>query len=260
MSAVSKIIQYSDDLRALVRSSSVTGGGTLSASNGVLKANSPGIDDRAWAYINVYAPRGSKVKITCEARQGTSTSQGRISVDQHPDDNSVGGNNVDYVQMEDTNWRPYSLEIAGDHKNPFLSVTFGVWNAGVGSAEFRNIKVVVYNTSAPNPEYRACMIRGQGNSWTFDDGPGRFVNIGCHSIVLGTDHIQVHWDPMQTWQRPIVHAQMDQAGGRAGYYTSVSGGEKHFCRVYIVRASDGAVINPSAVSGDMFIGVSAVAL
>lgn len=246
----------------LIRSSSVTGGGTLTASGGVLTAASPGTDDKAWAYVNVYAPRGTLIEITCEAKQGTATSQGRISVDQHPDDDSVGGNNVDYVQMEDTNWRPYKLVVPGSHLNPFSSVTFGVWNIGIGSAQFRNIKVTVYNASDFSPEYRACMLKKTGTgTWTFDDAPGRFVNIGCHTIELDDAYILVRWDKMQTWQRPIVNVQMDQWNNRGALHVQVSGGEKDFVRVYIFDTRTGAAINPkTGISGDMYIGLQAIGL
>lgn len=256
-----RTFRFTDDLSELMRSSQVTGGGKLSAEGGILTAESPGTDDRAYGYINVYTPRGSVIEITCEARQMTSSSQGRIGIDQHPNDGRVGGNNTDYIEMEDTQWKPYKLVRSGDHKNPYTSVTFGVWLANVGKAQFRNIVITVYNVQAPSPEYRACMIRGSGNSWSIDDAPGRFSNIGCYGISVQDDHIRVNWSPMQSWGRPIVVAQMDQAGGYVAYDVKVSGGEKYFTRIYIVNAATGNVIKPSAVSGgNMFIGVMAMAL
>lgn len=257
----SRVFRFTDDLTEFLRSSKVTGGGKITADGGILTTDSPGTDDRAYGYINVYAPRGSVIEITCEARQMTSSSQGRIGIDQHAEDDKIGGGNVDYVQMDDTQWKPYKLVRAGDHKKPFTSITFGVWLSGVGRAQFRNIVITVYNVMSPSPEIRTCMIRGKENNWSIDDSPGRFTNIGCYGVVVEDDYIRVNWSPMQAWGRPIVTTQMDQNGGRYDYHTVVSGGEKHFARIYIVKSSTGAVISPKSVTNnDMFIGVTAMAL
>lgn len=257
----SRVLRFTDDLTELVRSSNVTGGGKLTSDGGILTAESPGTDDRAYAYVPVYLPRGSVVEITCEARQMTSASQGRIGIDQHVDDSKVGGSNADYVQMDDTQWKPYKLVRSGDHKKPFTMITFGVWLAQVGKAQFRNIVITVYNVMAPSPEIRACMIRGKGENWMIDDAPGRFSNIGCYGITIEDTFIRLNWSPMQTWGRPIVTAQMDQAGGFMAYDVKVSGGEKHFVRIYIVNTTTGSVVKPTAVTAaEMFIGITAMAI
>ena len=257
----SRTLRFTDDMTELVRSSNVTGDGKISAEGGILTTESPGTNDRSYAYVPLYLPRGSVVEITCEARQVDAGSTGRIGIDQHPNDSRVGGNNVDYVQMDGTTWKPYKLVRSGDHKNPYTMITFGVWLAGIGKAQFRNIIITVYNVMAPSPEYRACMIRGLGNTWTIDDSPGRFSNIGCYGIEVDDTFIRVNWSPMQSWGRPIVTAQMDQFGGRYGYQCIISGGEKHYTRIYIVKTTTGDVVRPASVTGNpMFIGVQAIAL
>jgi len=257
----SRTLRFTDDMTELVRSSNITGDGKLTAEGGILTAESPGTNDRAYAYVPLYLPRGSVVEITCEARQMTSSSQGRISIDQHTDDSKVGGSNADYVQMDDTQWKPYKFVRSGDHKKPYTMVTFGVWLSGVGKAQYRNIVITVYNVMAPSPEYRACMIRGMGNTWIIDDSPGRFTNIGCYGLTVEDSFLRLNWSPMQSWGRPIVTAQMDQASNFTAYDVKVSGGEKHFVRLYIVNTTTGSVVKPSAVSaGTMFIGVQAIAL
>lgn len=255
----SRVFRFTDDLSELVRSSNVTGGGKLSADGGILTAESPGSDDRAYAYVPIYTPRGSVIEITCEARQMTSSSQGRIGIDQHADDSKVGGSNADYVQMDDTQWKPYKLVRSGDHKKPFTLVTFGVWLAQVGKAQFRNIVITVYNVMAPSPEIRTCMIRTEDKgAWYIDDAPSRFTNIGCYGLEVTDEFIRLNWSPMQTWGRPVVIAQVDQYGNRWGWEAKISGGEKHFVRIFLIE--NGVRKNPKTIDGPMFINIQAMAI
>ena len=253
-----RTFRFTDNLEELVRSSSVIGGGTITANNGILTANSPGTDDRALAYLNIYAPRGTVVEITCEARQGSSTSKGRIGIDQYTGDDKIGGGNVDYEEMTDTQWRPYKLTRAGDHKKPFMAITFGVWWAQVGKAEFRNIVVTVYNTQAPSPDVRACLLKCDGGKWSIDDAPGRFTNIGCYGVELTDEYIILRWATFHTWQRPITFAQMDSAGDKFNYNVQVNASEKNFVRLIITK--DGARVKPKDVPGSAFIGVQAIGI
>lgn len=256
----SRTIRLTDDLGELLRSSWVNGGGQITSKNGILTTYSPGTTERAWSYINIYAPSGSVIEVSCEARQVTSESQGRIAIDQFEKNDQVGGGVVDYVEMTDTQWRPYKLVRAGNDKKPFSAVTFGLWYDKVGKAEFRNIIINVYNVQAPSPETRMCMLKGVDGTWIIDDSPGRFTNIGVTNVTATDTYLSVEWTPMQSWQRPIVSAQMDHYGGHADCNALITGGEKHRVSVFIVKTATGTVVNPKELKGTWYLEVMAFAL
>jgi uncharacterized Zn-finger protein len=242
----------------LMRNQNKTGGGTITADNYMLTCASPGTDDKAYVFWNVYLPVGAFLEVTCEAKQNDSYRGGRIAVDLHPDKDSVGGNNVDYVEMEDGMWKPYKLVVPGSISNNYASVTFGQWITGVGSCSFRNIRITVYNGKGFQPQFRGAMIRGVGSSWDLDDGIDRFANFGCTAVEAYASYLVVRYEGFESWHRPLAFAQWDQYGGKQVYRPLVQNATHESCTIYIVDSRNGSIIDPRAISGTNYLNFMAM--
>jgi hypothetical protein len=258
--ALTRVIKYGTKYEELLRHINVTGGGTIyvSPEDNCLITNSPGNDDKAYAYENIYVPPGGFVEITCEARQYDNWKGGRISVDLHPNNDTVGGNNVDYVEVEDQEWRPYKLVVPSKPGSEYLSVTLGVWGVSVGKAGYRNIEIKVYGTAMTSPQIRSAMLRGQGSAWDPDDDLLRFANTGVTAIEAYSQYLIVRYRAFESWYRPVCFAQWDQFGGKNKYYCLVGGATHESCTVYIIDATTGAIVNPTSLAGTVFINFMAV--
>ena len=258
----SRIFRYTDDLTELVRSKTVIGNGKVTASKGILRTESKAIEgDRAWCYLSVYAPGGSVVEVSCKARQVTSTSQGRIAIDQYADNSTLGGGSVDWVQPDTTYWKPYKLTYAGSHKKPFMLITFGIWLSLIGTTEFKDIVITVYNVEAPSPVMRFCLVQCNNGVWSIDDSNTRFTNVGCQSVsVVDNEYLDLKWAPMPVWQRPITFAQIDGWDAKTDFDVKVNRSDKGSVRLYLVKPSTGALLNPKSITGSMWIHVLAIGI
>jgi hypothetical protein len=258
--ALTRVIKYGTKFEELLRHKNITGGGTvyLSTEDNALITNSPGNDDKAYAYENIYVPPGGFVEISCEARQYDNWKGGRIAVDLHTTKAVVGGGNVDYIEVEDQEWRPYKMVVPSRPGYEYLSVTFGVWAVSVGKAGFRNIEIKVYGTSMNTLQSRAGMLRGVGSAWDVDDDVDRFVNTGISAVEAYSGYLIVRYRAFETWHRPVCFAQMDQYGGKNKYYCLVGGATHESCTVYIIDATTGAPVNPTSLSGTVFVNFMAV--
>lgn len=244
----------------LLRHQQKTGTGVITADNYMLTTNAPSTLDKAYVYWNVYLPAGAFLEVTCEAKQNDMFRNGRISVDLHPNDDSVGGNNVDYIEMEDGMWKPYKLVVPGSISSPYASVTLGMWKDQVGSASFRNIRITVYNGKGFQPQFRGAMIRGAGTDWDFDDAVGRFANFGMTAVEAYSGYIVVRYEEFESWFRPICFAQWDQFGGKHVYRPLVQSADKDSCVIHIVDTRSGDIINPTAIAGTSYLQFAAYTL
>jgi len=265
--ALTRTIRISDTFEELLPHARKTGQGTITAGNGSLTIASPGTNQQCWVYYQVYAPRGTVIEVKFEARQDTSTSQGKMMLDQYDSRDSIAGGLTDSLQPEDTNWKPYTFARSGDHKKPYATVTFGFNMASIGKVHFRNIIINVYNTSSPAPDMRFCMLRhldtNNGNDWVIDDEPGRHPNLGVKGVHVAKnqDFLNVDIGKMPAWGAPLVFAQIQHNGGRTNYHTVVyADPEGNFCRVYIVRSSTHEVVMPTDVTGPFLISFMAMAM
>ena len=262
--SLSRTIRISDSMEELLRNTKKSKNGTATAKDGVLTVYSPGIDQYCYCFMPIYAPRGTVIEVKFEARQDTATSQGRIMLDQYPNRESVIGGLVDFKEIDDTNWRPYTFSRSGDHRNPYAIVTFGFNTASVGRVHFRNIVINVYNVHSPSPEVKMCMLRyeTEQKKWFIDDEPGRHPCVGVENIQTNKDwdYIRVNYSRPQAWGMPITFAQIMQNSGRTNFHTSVFSSMDH-ARIYIVRSSTGEIIMPTQGIQDSFlIGVLGVSL
>lgn len=260
--SLSRSIRISDTFEELIPNNVVkSGSGSAKVVGSSLTINSPGIDQVCWAYFPVYAPRGTVIEVKFEGRQDTSTSKGRVMLDQYANRDDVAGGLVDFLEPEDTNWKPYTFSRSGDHKKPYATVTFGFNKASIGTVHFRNIIINVYNVSSPSPDMRFCMIRHldttKGTDWVIDDAPGRYPNLGVKGIQVkkDQDYINVDIGKMGAWGAPLCFAQIQHNGGRARYHTVVTADPAgNYCRVYIVRSHTGETVMPTDVTdGNAFL-------
>lgn len=208
------------------------GSSIVRARNGVLYCEAKAIDERAYGYLNFFVPSGSAIEVRCQARQLSEASAGRISIDQHPTNDKIGGDNIDFVEMDSTQWKPYSIFVAGRDDKPYVGVTFGCWKNVIGGCEFRDIEIILYGVPQWAPEIRACTFRIENGNFVLDQfsqktsetdkWPGgfepRFSNMGVNSITWeGTSTIKVHWDPFRTYYRPQCFVQVDSYDNFDGY-------------------------------------------
>ena len=263
--SLSRSIRISDSMGELLRNTKKSKNGTATAANGILTVYSPGIDQYCYCFMPIFAPRGTVIEVKFEARQDTSTSEGRIMLDQYANREDVIGGLVDYKEIDGTTWKPYTFTRSGDHRKPYASVTFGFNTASVGKVHFRNIIINVYNVHSPSPEVKMCMLRYEPDrkTWFIDDEPGRHPCVGVESIQTKKewDYILVNYSRPQAWGMPMTFAQIMQNSGRYNFHTTVFS-SMEFARIYIVRSSTGEIIMPGTgnISESFLIGVMAVAL
>ena len=207
------------------------GSSIVEVRNGVLYCEAKAIDERAYGYLNFFVPGGAAIEVRCFARQLGATSAGRISIDQHATNDDIGGDNIDYVEMDSTIWKPYSIYAAGRDDRPYVGVTFGIWKNVLGACEFRDIEIILYGVPQWAPEFRACTFYIEKGNITIDQfsvptsSPNfpngfepRFSNMGIHSIEWqGTSTIKVNWDPFRSYYRPQCFVQVDCYDNFDGY-------------------------------------------
>ena len=208
------------------------GSSIVRAQNGVLYCEAKAVDERAYGYLNFFVPGGAAIEVRCLARQLNANSAGRISIDQHPKNDDIGGDNIDYVEMDSTIWKPYSIFAAGRDDKPYVGVTFGCWKNVIGACEFKDIEIILYGVPQWAPEYRACtfyiengnLILDQFSKPTSDttNWPNgfepRFSNMGVNEVVWeGTSTIKVKWDPLRSYYRPQCFVQVDCYDNFDGY-------------------------------------------
>lgn len=258
-----------EDLQKLAyRDKWVTGTGVVKTWNedNWLHCESLAIDERAWCYYNFYMPAGSIVEITCEAKDVGLTSNGRMSIDLHDEERKLGGDTADYVDIDFPSWKPYTLTYQAP-KDSWASATFGVWKNFVGSVQFRNIEIKVYN-GTPVPDLRFCVIKcDEDGVWSIDDKPRvpdtapgdpmRFSNQGCISIDVGTDVITVKYVKFRSWFRPMCQATLDFYGGEENKHAKTGYAYQDSCQI-LLTDSTGAKLNPKLQKG-MFINFMAMA-
>lgn len=211
--------------------------------DGVMRCTSKAIDDAAYGFSNFYVPSGARLTVTCQARQVDDVaSGGRIGIDQHPAPDKTGGNNVDFIEMDSTEWKPYKISVLGNDKTPFVGVTFGLWKATIGACEFRDIVAVIEYANAPNPDIRAAMLKIRNGKPTIDQGmlnltEARFTTMGVHTFKwVGTDGtLEVQWEPFQSWYRPIVVTTVDMYDGFTGYQCNIGYADRFKAQMLISR-------------------------
>lgn len=256
--ALTKSYRLSDSMGELLRNTRKSGNGAITVGNGILNIYSPGIDEWCYAYLPIYAPRGTIIEVKFESRQYDANSNGKVLFDQKPGRADQISGFIDHLTPEGTNWKPHTVTKSGDHRKPYAYVAFGFNTPSVGRIHFRNITINVYNTMAPNPDVRMAMIRCEpdGNGWFLDDYPGRFTNVGVHGLEIFNDYVSVLFAPMQSSFLPICTAQLQYNGGRKDYHTAVMN-DADSVRIYIIRSSTGEIVNPRQMTVPFMIGFTA---
>lgn len=255
----SRIMRY-EDMQSLVATGYRNGSATLTAKDGILSAYSPSLQDAAWASIPVYSPRGTIIEVSCQARNDTATSQGRIFIDQYATNATDERDLLDWIELDSTDWKPQKITFSGNDMRPFSAVRLGVNGPSTGRAHFKSITVTVYNIASPSPDMRACMIKGTNGTWTLDDEEDKFANIGCYKVEIINGIIRVHYEPMQTWGRPVASAQMDIIGGKYGYILSAGNVYRNRCDVRIVNPANGEWVDPKSIKGNSWFGFTAMGI
>lgn len=260
--SLNRSYRISDAMKELTNNTSKSKDGTVSVANATLTVYSPGINQYCYVYLPVFAPRGTIVEVKFEGRQDTKASQGRVMFDRYATRDELSGEGlVDWVELEGTDWKPYTFTYSGDHHKPYAYVRFGFSTSGVGKAHYRNITINVYNVMSPSPDVRLGTIRFEvGKGWFIDDGLGRFSNLGLHSVETKSnqDFILLNYARMQAWGIPAVTAQVQSYGGRYAYHT-VTFADMDFTRIYIVRSNTGEFVNPHTLNNTFVIAFTAMA-
>lgn len=239
-------------------------GSVVGMPDGILRCTANAINAAAYGFSNFFVPSGARLIVTCLARQVDSVaSGGRIGIDQHPAPDKTGGNNVDFIEMDSTEWKPYQISVLGNDKTPFVGVTFGLWRATIGVCEFRDIKVVIENVNSPSPDVRAAMLKIRNGVLSIDQGMGndpaggtlneaRFTTMGIHTFKwIGTDGtLEVQWDPFQTWYRPIVVTTVDMYDGFTGYQCNVGYADRFKVRMQISRPNGTTNLSKATLTDD----------
>lgn len=249
-----------EDMQSLVATGYRNGNATLTAKDGILTAYSPSIEDAAWGSIPVYSPRGTIIEVSCQARNDTATSQGRIFIDQYVRNNTDERELLDWIEIDSTDWKPQKITFSGNDIRPFSAVRLGVNGPDIGRAHFKGLTITVYNIASPSPDMRACMLKGTNGAWKFDDEEDMFSNIGCHKIELVNEILRVHYEPMQTWGRPIASAQLDIIGGKFNYILTTGNVLRNRCDIRIVNPANGEWVDPKTIKGNSWIGFTAMGI
>lgn len=206
---ITKRIVIGDNFDDYMRRAVITGTATISnPSTGVMQVVSSNAD-AAYLPVKVYLPRGSYLKVTCQARQDDANKSGRISIHQQANDDTVGGNAVDWIEPDSRDWKPYTLTWPADPDNPFATVLFGQWLSGSGKTSYKDMVVTVYNGNAQQPEVRGCVLRNPpSGAWYIDDVLNAYASFGITGIAVQSDRLEIQMTPMNSWAKPIVVAQM----------------------------------------------------
>lgn len=258
--ALTRTYRISDTFKELTNNTAKSKDGTVTVKDHVMTIYSPGMDQWCYVYYPIYLPRGTVLEVKFEGRLDTASSEGRVIFDQYPTRDVLDGSGtVDWVQVETTQWKPYSFVYSGDHKKPYAYIRFGFSSTPSGRVHFRNIVINVYNVQAPNPDVRLAAIKFEPNKWTIDDGLGRFTNIGVHSVETDKDlnYITVRYARMQGLGMPITSAQVQSNFGNYNVHT-VTFADMDYSRIYLIKSSTGEIIPPHRPSNGIIIAFSAM--
>ncbi|WP_203289852.1 hypothetical protein [Metabacillus sp. cB07] len=250
------------DLTELYRSSIVTGSSELTIENDAIRFHRGAVTDKCYSYWPVYAPTGSIVEVSFEARTINLSSKGSVSFEQYSGPEVVigqSGTPVENFEIDDIYWKPYTVTWDGSTIRPYMGIVMGMRDV-VGSVYFRNIIITVYNTNNYSPEVKMCMLKytKSSNTWIIDDAPGRFSNTGCIEVrKVGTeDALEVKFSPVESWQRPIGNAHMEYNPDTARYIAKCSSVTRNRTFINIIDMNTGQSVKLNSLPGDAYIAVN----
>jgi hypothetical protein len=260
VTSVYTMLGHWDLEKMIARNVRKDGASTMTVDGGILKCKSTSIVERAYTFHRVYVPTGGWVEVEFMAK--VVSGEGDVYMGGYETPSFSAAFEQDTLKLTDKNWKYYRMQFPSRANKNYIRTLWGLAEGTVGEVWFRSISVKTFNTN-PHPDFRFAAIKGSKTTWNLDDGVGAYSNEGIISVTLQDAWLEVRMVPFNTWSKPVFSANVLRDGNTGNWMASVgtvTDVDDYSFRVYFVKPSTGAIMNPRDATEDLTVIVEAKAI